>query len=135
MISTLIFLWLDDLAHLWFLVCLFDKNAFLRSFNTCFVFFSQQMISDGIQRYQLNPSQHSACSAWHFPTWWAVFLKGVHRGVSFCERLNVVSSNMAAAETCPSQNKQVLLVVFKLKLFILWEVQAPQIATPHLRKL
>ena len=50
-------------------------------------------------------------------------LKGVHRGVSFCERLNVVSSNMAAAETClPSSAGS-----FKLKLFILWEAGAPQI--------
>lgn len=39
-----------------------------------------------------------------FSTWWAIFLKGVHRGVSFCERLNVVSSNMAAAETCLRKN-------------------------------
>lgn len=67
------------------------------------------------------------------------FLKGVHRGVSFCERLNVVSSNMAAAETCLflicNRKNQVLPVVFELKLFILWEVRAPQIAAPHLRKL
>ena len=36
-------------------------------FFVCFVLLPHsQMIFHGIQRYQLNPFQHSACSAWHF---------------------------------------------------------------------